>query len=129
MIEIDTSVPTQVIDITSHVEKKVKGSGILSGICVVYTMHTTTAVTVNEAESGLLEDMFGRLESIAPRDLDYRHHGDENAHAHIKAALIGGSAVIPVAGGRLVLGTWQKVLFIELDGPRRRHVLVSVISG
>ncbi len=123
-IDIQTRERVEIVDITSEVEKVVSGSGV----AVVYTPHTTTAITVNEAEIGLLEDLINALSKLIPRGAGYKHDRiDNNADAHLKAAIVGNAAVIPVEDGRLALGTWQRILFIEFDGPRRRRVYVRVV--
>lgn len=129
MIEIDTRKEAEVIDITSSVESALAESGVQSGICLVYTLHTTTGITINEAEDGLIQDIMGLMASLAPEGAGYLHdRSDGNAHAHLRAVLLGNSSVVPVERGRLVLGTWQRILFVELDGPRRRRVYVKAIS-
>ncbi len=129
MIEIDTKVPVEAIDITSFVQKAVEESKVENGISLIYTLHTTTGITVNEAEPGLIQDILSLMRSLAPEGAGYRHdRSDGNAHAHMQAVLLGNSAVIPVERGKLVLGTWQKILFMELDGPRRRRIHVKVVS-
>ncbi|NYT02567.1 MAG: YjbQ family protein [Methanosarcinales archaeon] len=128
-MEVQTGNRFQIIDLTSQVEEELRRSNVRDGICLVYTPHTTTAVVVNEAEPGLLQDMLDKMRALVPESPHYRHGGDGNAHAHIQAALLGNSAVIPVERGSLLLGTWQRVLFLELDGPRRRRVMVKVLPG
>ncbi|MHC1585877.1 MAG: secondary thiamine-phosphate synthase enzyme YjbQ, partial [Candidatus Syntropharchaeia archaeon] len=104
--------------------------GIRSGICTVYTPHTTTAIVINENESGLRSDIFALLDKLVPGDGSYRHNRiDNNAHAHLRSLLLGPGVVIPVEDGDLMLGTWQRIFFVELDGPRRRRVYVKVIEG
>ncbi len=130
MIEIKTEEPVQVIDITRQVNDAVRESGVAEGICLVYTLHTTTGIIINEAESGLVADLLRRLASLAPPRDGYLHDRiDDNAHAHLQAVLLGNSRTIPVEEGCLALGTWQRVLFVELDGPRRRSVLIKVLPG
>ncbi len=124
MIEVRTKKREEIVDITDEVKKYVKGK---SGLLLVYTPHTTTAITVNEAESGLLEDIISKMSEIIPRGAGYKHDRiDDNADAHIKASIIGNSAIIPIENGRLLLGTWQRILFLEFDGPRNRRVIVEV---
>ena len=128
MIELNTKKEVEVIDMTSYVEKFVKESGIEQGICLIYTLHTTNGIVVNEAEPGLIQDMTKLMTSLAPQGAGYLHdRNGGNAHAHLQAMLLGNSAVIPVEGKRLILGTWQILLFVELDGPRQRRVYVKVI--
>lgn len=129
MIEIKTKEPIEVVDITSQVQKAVEESNMESGLCLAYTLHTTTGITVNEAESGLVKDILNMLETLVPRKNGYLHdRSDGNAHAHLKAVLLGNSAAIAFESKRLILGTWQRVLFIELDGPRHRSINVKMLS-
>ena len=128
-MEIDTRRRVEVVDITSSIEKFVKNSGIQDGICLAYTLHTTTGIVINEAEPGLIQDVTKLMAILVPEGAGYHHDKmDSNAHAHLQAMLLGNSAVMPVDGGRLVLGNWQRVLFVELDGPRRRRVYFRAIS-
>jgi secondary thiamine-phosphate synthase enzyme len=130
LLEIKTDEPVQVIDITRQVNEAVGESGVAEGICLVYTLHTTTGIVINEAETGLVADLLRRLMSLAPPGAGYLHDRiDENARAHLQAVLLGNSRTIPVEEGCLALGTWQRVLFVELDGPRRRKVIVRVLPG
>jgi secondary thiamine-phosphate synthase enzyme len=130
MIEIKTEKPVQVIDITHQVNDAVKESGVDKGICLVYSLHTTTGIVINEAESGLVQDLLRRISSLAPPGDGYLHDRiDDNAHAHLQAVLLGSNQTIPIEDGCLVMGTWQRVLFLELDGPRRRNVLLKIFPG
>jgi len=129
LIEIDTRERVEIIDITSSIEEFVRRSSIENGICLVYTLHTTTGLTVNEAERGLIKDMCRLMSSLIPEGAGYLHDKiDSNAHAHLQALLLGNSVTIPVDAGRPILGTWQRILFIELDGPRRRRLYCRTIS-
>lgn len=128
MIEINTKRRVEVIDITSSIEQAAKENAIDSGICLIYSTHTTTGLVVNEAEPGLIQDILGLIGSIVPEGVGYLHdRNDGNAHAHLQSVILGNSAVIPVENNRLVLGTWQKILFLELDGPRRRRLYVKFL--
>ena len=127
VIEIVTGRREEIVDITDRVREVVRGK---SGLAVVYSLHTTTAVTVNEGETGLMEDIISRLSELVPYSAGYRHDRiDSNADAHIKASIIGNSVIVPVNNGELLLGTWQRILFIEFDGPRRRRVHVIVYEA
>jgi len=129
MIEIDTHKPVEVIDITSSIERALQQSKIEDGICLVYTLHTTTGLAINESDPDLVQDILRLLSSLAPQGNGYLHdRSDGNAHAHMRSMLLGNSVVIPVEQKKLILGTWQRVLFFELDGPRRRKILVRGIS-
>jgi secondary thiamine-phosphate synthase enzyme len=130
MIEIDTHKSVEVIDITSRVEEALQKSRIEDGICLVYTLHTTTGLTINESDPDLVQDILKLLASLVPQGNSYLHdRSDGNAHAHMRSMLLGNSAAIPVEQKKLILGTWQRILFFELDGPRRRKILVRGIPG
>ncbi len=130
MIEIRTSKRVEIVDITSDVQREVEKSGVKDGIAVVYTQHTTTAIIINENESGLREDIVFVLDKLIPRGAGYMHDTiDNNADSHLRAIFLGNSVVVPITNGRLDLGTWQRIMFVELDGPRTRRVVVKVIEG
>jgi secondary thiamine-phosphate synthase enzyme len=129
MIEIETCKPVDVVDITDSVERAMRESRVENGICLVYSLHTTTALIVNEADGALINDILNLLQRIVPKGVGYQHdQGDDNAHAHLQAALLGNSVIIPVESSRLAMGTWQRILFFELDGPRRRSIFVKVLA-
>lgn len=122
--EVSTDSECSVIDITDRVEELVPADA--DGRVTVFSEHTTAGVTVNEAESRLLSDFETALSEIVP-DSGWAHDEiDDNADSHIRSLLIGPDVTIPVADGTLQLGTWQSVLFVECDGPRRRTVRVVV---
>lgn len=115
-------------DITADVNRLIKNTGVESGICHIFVPHTTAAVTVNErADPSVMRDVSAALSKLIPFDNEYRHL-EGNSAAHIKSSVIGVSVILPVERGKLVLGTWQAVFFCEFDGPRRRDVLLKVIS-
>jgi len=123
-LTIKTTKRVEVVDITKEVEKFAAQA---SSLVLVYSPHTTTAVIINEAEEGLIEDILNLMDKLVPQ-ASYKHNRvDSNADSHLKATLLGNSAVIPVENGKLALGTWQRVLFIEFDGPRTRKVVVRAI--
>jgi secondary thiamine-phosphate synthase enzyme len=129
MIEIDSKKRLDAVDITAYVEEALRVSGVESGVVMVYTLHTTTGLTVNEADGDLIEDILNFLEKAAPENAGYRHdHGKGNAHAHLRAIILGNSVTVPVDRNRLALGVWQRILFFELDGPRRRKICVKILS-
>lgn len=139
-IRVTTRHPTEFIDLTDRLEKLVAAVGVGSGILNVQTLHTTTAIVVNEHEPLLLADFRRLLESAAPVDLPYRHDdtaartvnvtaGERpNGHAHCRALLLPSSVSLNVANGRLLLGKWQRVFFVELDGPREREISVLLLG-
>ncbi len=127
--EVRTSSHACLVDITAQVERLVAQSEIGDGLCCVFIPHTTAAVTINEnADRSVRSDILRELEDIVPWENAY-DHAEGNAAAHIKSSLIGSSQTIPVAGGRLELGTWQGIFLAEFDGPRTRHVWVKIIAG
>ncbi len=129
-MDIQTKARTELIDITDRVRAIVQESGTKDGICVISTRHTTSGIIINENERGLRSDVLEMLESLVPENKNYAHNQiDNNADAHLRAVLLGSSAVLPIEDGHLVLGTWQSVFFMELDGPRNRSVNVKLIES
>jgi secondary thiamine-phosphate synthase enzyme len=131
-IEIGTGQSTELIDITGKVKEivKSKSSNVNSGICVVFTKHTTAGIIINENETGLKNDILALLNELVPKGKGYLHDRiDNNAHSHLRAVVLGSSVTIPIEKGGLTLGTWQSIFFVECDGPRRREVYVKVIEG
>jgi secondary thiamine-phosphate synthase enzyme len=139
-IHIATTHPTQFIDLTDRLERFVTDAGLRFGILNIQTLHTTTAVVVNEHEPLLLADFQTLLESAAPGDARYRHDdtaartvnvtaGERpNGHAHCRALLLPSSVSLNVASGRLLLGHWQRVFLVELDGPREREISALLLG-
>ncbi|MBM4397225.1 MAG: YjbQ family protein [Deltaproteobacteria bacterium] len=128
VMNLKTVSAEQALDITRPVEDAVRASGVAEGLAVVYCPHTTAAVFVNEgADPDVAADVAAALARIAPREGPYRH-AEGNSGAHIRSVLVGCSATIPIARGRLALGTWQKVFLAEFDGPRSRQVFVQVVG-
>ncbi len=126
-IEIPTREEFELIDITHLINQKIRESGIKDGIAVIFTRHTTTALFVNENETGLLEDVREFFQSLIPKGKGYKHDRiDRNAHSHLRSIILNPSLAIPIKDGRLLLGTWQSVIFAELDGPRRRKVFIKL---
>ncbi len=132
---VHTDGARQFIDITDDVREHVTRSGIQQGIAVVASRHTTAAIVVNEHEPELLKDLDRLLRELAPEDHTYAHNGapcgpDEhpNGHSHCQALLLSASASIPLAGGRLLLGRYQRIFLIELDCPREREVTIALLG-
>jgi secondary thiamine-phosphate synthase enzyme len=127
-INVKSRSRTELVNITSDVQKIVSESGITSGICYVYVPHTTAAVTINEgADSSVVKDILSTLNSQFPQDPGYLHM-EGNSDAHIKTSLIGSSETVIIDGGKLLLGTWQAIFFCEFDGARDRKVIVKIMS-
>lgn len=117
------------VDITREVQSKVKESGVKSGICVVFVPHTTAGISINEnSDPDVVRDILLTLNKMVPHIDDYRH-GEGNSAAHIKASMMGFSQTVIIDEGRLLLGTWQGIYFMEFDGPRIRKVHVKIIEG
>jgi secondary thiamine-phosphate synthase enzyme len=128
-IEISTRGRQAFHDITADVQAVVSRSGVQDGICVVFCPHTTAGLTLNENwDANVQHDIGVGLDAISPQRAEYRH-GEGNSPAHVKSSLVGASQAVIIAGGTLVLGTWQGMYLAEFDGPRRRKVLVQVIAG
>lgn len=118
------------INITDEVENVVRRSGISEGFMLVSAMHITAAVYVNDAETGLIEDIEEWLEELAPFKPDYRHHatGESNGDAHLKSLLLHHEVIVPITNGKLDLGTWQQIYYAEFDGQRRKRVTAKAIG-
>lgn len=137
-IHVTTLRPTEFVDLTDRLQQLIARTGLCDGLVNVQTLHTTTAVVVNEHEPLLLADFQAFLEAAAPEDGRYRHddvsartvnvtEGERaNGHAHCRALLLPTSACLNVVGGRARLGRWQRVFFVELDGPRDRALSVGL---
>lgn len=122
-----TAEKRQVIDITEAVQQAIAPGN--SGVCVLNVLHTTAALTTADLDPGTDLDMLDAFEAMVPR-LHYRHpHNPAHVPDHIISALIGTSLALPVEAGHLVLGTWQRVVLMEFDGPRKRQVLLQFLAG
>jgi secondary thiamine-phosphate synthase enzyme len=128
-ISLETHSRVEMIDITAAVQKAVGEEKIEKGICLIYTPHTTAAITINEnADPDVPRDILAALEKAVPFSANYRH-AEGNSAAHVKSSLVGASELVIIENGRLVLGTWQSIFFCEFDGPRTRKVLISIIAS
>lgn len=118
------------LNITGEVERILQKSGIQEGMVLVSAMHITAGVYVNDAESGLIQDIDEWLEHLAPFNQNYRHHrtGETNGDAHLKSLLVHHEVVVPVTAGKLDFGPWQQVYYAEFDGQRKKRVLVKVMG-
>lgn len=121
---VETGSRTEVVDITETVREAVPEDA--TGVCTVFVKHTTAGVVVQENEKKLVGDIEDFLNDLVP-DEGHAHDAlDGNADSHLRATLVGSDVSVPVEDGELALGTWQSVLFVECDGPRRREVVVDV---
>lgn len=117
------------IDITREIRNLVKDSGVKSGLCVVFIPHTTAGVTINEnADPDVIRDFMMEMNKVVPISDGYRHT-EGNSAAHIKSSMMGFSQTVIIEDGRLLLGTWQGIYFMEFDGPRIRKVHVKIIES
>jgi secondary thiamine-phosphate synthase enzyme len=140
-LELTTHEPIQFLDITDRVTELVRSVGLRDGLVTVFSRHTTAAVRIQEDEPLLLEDLRAFLERTAPTSAHYRHndfrvrtvhmHEDEspNGHSHCLQLMLGASESVPVADGALLLGTWQRLFLVELDGPRPARELIVQLLG
>jgi secondary thiamine-phosphate synthase enzyme len=133
-LSLRTTEAIQVIDITSLVADVFAGTGIRDGLVTLISPHTTAYINLNEREEMLQSDMVAFLHRLVPRDGDYGHNLNpvddrENAHSHLMGLFMNASETIPIAGGRLLLGGWQSIFFIELDGPREERQVALHFLG
>lgn len=128
-IQVSTRKPIELMNITPQISSAIGESKIRDGFVVVYSVHTTTALLVNEDEPNLIADLEEAVTKLIPWRGTYRHNAlDGNAPSHLTAAFLGVSSTFLVEAGELVLGTWQSIFLVELDGPRSRKVLVKVVG-
>jgi secondary thiamine-phosphate synthase enzyme len=126
---VKTEQHTAMINITREVQNIVKESGVRQGYCIVFIPHTTAAITINEnTDTNVVRDFMMEINKIIPMSDGY-HHKEGDSAAHIKSSLMGFSETIIIEDGRLLLGTWQGIYFMEFDGPRIRKVHVKVMEG
>jgi secondary thiamine-phosphate synthase enzyme len=126
-IIIRTNKKKQVADITEIIEQKISMSGVVNGLCHLFVKHTTAALTTADLDPGTDLDMLDAFEKIIP-SLEFRHpHNPRHAPDHILSSIIGPSLAAPVKNGKLDLGMWQRLVLIELDGPRDREIVISFI--
>jgi secondary thiamine-phosphate synthase enzyme len=131
-ISLSTKGFSDILDITHHVDGIIGRSGIENGLVTVFCSGSTGAITTIEYESGVLRDLQKAIEKIAPSNIPYEHDkrwGDGNGFSHVRAALMKPSLTIPLMQGRLTLGTWQQIVFIDFDNRKRsRNILVHIIG-
>jgi secondary thiamine-phosphate synthase enzyme len=130
--EIRTAGQGDAHDVTALTDGALSRSGLSTGLATVSVIGSTASVTTIEFEPGAIADLNAVLQRLAPRNGEYRHHlrwGDDNGSSHVRAALLGPSVTIPFADRRLLLGTWQQIMLLEMDTqPRRRQIVVQIIG-
>lgn len=126
----ETKKKREYLNITPQVEEILMRSAIAEGMALVSAMHITAGVYVNDAESGLIQDIDQWLERLAPFDEHYRHHrtGETNGDAHLKSLLVHHEVVVQVTAGKLDFGPWQQIYYAEFDGQRRKRVIVKIMG-
>lgn len=131
-IHLQTQGHADMHDLTRAVQEAVRRSGLQAGIVAIFCPSSTSALTTIEYEPGALADLRRLLDELAPVDQPYQHNlrwGDGNGHSHLRAALLGPSLTIPFIAGRLALGAWQQILYIDFDNrPRQREIVVQVVG-
>lgn len=129
-LTITTQQHREYVNITSEVEDALRESGIREGMILVSAMHITAAVYVNDAESGLIQDIDAWVEELAPFRPDYRHHrtGETNGDSHLKSLLLHHEVIVPVTNGRLDFGPWQQIYYAEFDGQRPKRLIIKVMG-
>lgn len=131
-ITFNTKGHSDIIDITPQVSQKLNESGLTQGFVLIFVPGATCALTTIEYESGLIQDMKDALNRLAPMEMEYAHNrmwGDGNGHSHIRASLIGPSLTVPFKDRALMLGTWQQIIFIDMDNRSRSRKLIVQITG
>ena len=124
-IKINTNKKQEVVDITSKIEKKLPSD---EGLCNIFVLHTTAAITTADLDPGTDKDMLDAYEAMIP-ELDYRHpHDPSHVKNHIEATVLGSNVLVPFKDGKLVLGTWQRVVFFEFNGPKERNIVLSFLK-
>ena len=128
---VETREPQQSLDVTERVREIAARGGVEHGLCHVMVLHSTAAIVVNEtADPNIGVDVLRAFEALFPTRNDWLHdRKDDNAHAHVKASVLGASELIPIVDGGLLLGKWQAIWLFEFDGPRTRQVAVHLIEG
>ena len=129
-IWMNTKTHRDYINLTREVEEIVHKSGVKEGMVLVSAMHITAGVYVNDAESGIIEDIDQWLEKLAPFDINYHHHrtGETNGDSHLKSILIHHEVIVPITNSRLDFGPWQQIYYAEFDGQRRKRVIVKIMG-
>lgn len=126
-LTVPTSQRTELVEITTKVQKVVTQAGIKQGVCHLFVPHTTAGVMINEnADADVARDIRVALDRLVPHDGDYRH-SEGNSDSHIKATMVGVSLSVFIENGKLALGRWQGIFFCEFDGPRQRHLQLKIV--
>jgi secondary thiamine-phosphate synthase enzyme len=126
---VRTDQRSQVVDVTTQVQKILVKRGVNDGMVIIYIPHTTAGVTINENyDPDVKHDVLATLDALVPKDERFYKHAEGNSDAHVKTAMVGNSVTVLIESGRLVLGQWQGIWFCEFDGPRERQMFVKVVE-
>ena len=126
-ISIETTKEKEIVDVTPFIEKQISKKGFVHGVCFLFVTHTSCALTTADLDPGTDLDMLDAFENMIPK-LKYRHpHDPSHVPDHILSALIGTSLTLPLQNGSLVLGTWQRVVLVEFNGPRKRDIILKCL--
>jgi secondary thiamine-phosphate synthase enzyme len=129
ILELKTTERIQIVDITRDVDGAIAESGLRKGLVNIYSRHSTSALFINENESGLLDDYLNLIEKLVPTGDNYRHDQiDNNADSHLRSFIIGNNETVPIKSGSMDLGTWQSVFFLDMDGPRNRKITITIMG-
>jgi secondary thiamine-phosphate synthase enzyme len=124
-LKVKTDKEKEIVDITDEINSKLKNSNLSDGFCQVFVAHTTCALTTADLDPGTDEDFLDAIEKIFPKG-NYRHpHNPTHVGDHIMSSIIGQSVTVPVKNNELILGTWQRIVLVELNGPKERNIVVS----
>ncbi|MBW1678834.1 MAG: YjbQ family protein [Deltaproteobacteria bacterium] len=127
-----TTINTDIIDITPQVTEELRNSGVKDGVVFLFISGSTAALTTIEYENGVIDDLIRTIEKIAPQNIPYQHNlrwGDGNGYSHVRASLLGPSLNIPVADKKLLIGPWQQIVLLDFDNrPRKREVVIQIIG-
>jgi secondary thiamine-phosphate synthase enzyme len=131
-IFLTTQGNTDIIDITQKTIECINSSGLVNGLVIVFCPSSTSGITTIEYEPGVLQDLKKIFNEIVPKEFNYQHNEawhDGNGHSHVRAALLKASITIPLVEGRMILGTWQQIVFIDFDTrPRKREIIIQIIG-
>lgn len=131
-IFLSTRGNTEIIDVTQQVIELIQTSSVKNGLVTVFSPSSTSGVTTIEFEPGVLQDLRHIFDELVPTEIDYQHNEawhDGNGHSHVRSALLKASITIPLAEGRMTLGTWQQIVFVDFDTrPRKREIIVQIMG-
>jgi secondary thiamine-phosphate synthase enzyme len=127
VLHIRTTTAKEIVDLTDRLETVIRKTKVQAGLCALFVTHTTAALTTGEIGEGTDEDLLEVVEKMIPRIRFQHAHNPAHAWSHMASSIVGPSLTVPVSAGKLVLGTWQSVMLVELDGPRERTVHVTLI--